>query len=59
MPLSYPPLCSVPVDGETRWKATCRTCGHDVCEKPQLTRAAVQDSRRAHGAEATCTRPHR
>lgn len=59
MPLSFPSLYSVEVDGEKRWQATCRTCGHDMCETPQLTRAAVEDMRRAHGVEAACARPRR
>lgn len=56
MPLSYPPLKAVLVDGEKRWTAQCRTCGQDVVERPQLVKAAVEDQRRAHGFEAHCTR---
>lgn len=56
MPLSFPPLHQVVVDGVTRWNATCRTCGQDVCERPQLVKAAVDEARRAHGHEKSCTR---
>ena len=59
MPLSYPPLGAVEVDGVTRWQATCRSCGHDVCEHPQLVKAAVNEARRWHGHEAACKRPRK
>jgi hypothetical protein len=57
MPLSYPPIRAIEIDGQTRWQATCRTCGEDVCTRPQVVKAAVQELRKAHGAEADCTRP--
>lgn len=53
-PLAFPPLRSVEVDGVTKWTATCRTCGRDVVEWPQPVKAAVNEMRRAHGAEALC-----
>ena len=56
MPLSYPPIRAVVVDGQTRWQATCRTCGQDVCKRPQIVKAAAQEMRKAHGPEAECTR---
>lgn len=56
MPLSYPPIRPVVVDGEKRWQATCRTCGRDVCANPQLAKAAVEEARRGHGYEADCQR---
>ncbi|OIU88626.1 hypothetical protein [Microbacterium sp. AR7-10] len=56
MPLSYPPLRPVEVDGVKRWTATCRTCGQDVVTVPQIVKAAVDEARRAHGHEAHCTR---
>ena len=56
MPLSYPPVCRVEVDGETRWQATCRTCGQDMCARPQLVKAAVDEMRKGHGREADCKR---
>lgn len=56
MPLSYPPIRPVLVDGKTLWQATCRTCGQDVCSRPQVVKAAVQEMRKAHGHEAECTR---
>lgn len=56
MPLSFPPLRAVDVDGVTKWQATCRTCGQDVCSRPQVVKAAVDEMRRAHGPEKTCTR---
>lgn len=56
MPLSYPPLKAVEIDGEKRWTATCRTCGQTVVERPQLVKAAVDEQRRAHGFEADCLR---
>lgn len=59
MPLSYPPLRSVVVDGVTRWTATCRTCGQDVVKTPQIVKAAVEEMRRAHGREAHCKRAER
>lgn len=59
MPLSFPPIRRVEVDGQTRYQATCRTCGHDVVEKPALVKAAVEEMRRAHGFEANCRRAER
>lgn len=56
MPLSYPPIRSVVVNGATKWQATCRTCGEDVCAQPQVVKAAVQEARRWHGPEADCKR---
>lgn len=56
MPLSFPPIRPVVVNGATKWQATCRTCGQDVCERPQVVKAAVDEMRRAHGREAHCTR---
>lgn len=56
MPLSYPPIRKVDDHGVTKYQATCRTCGQDVCARPQTVRAAVQETRRAHGFEAECTR---
>lgn len=56
MPLSFPPLRPVTVQGATKWQATCRTCGQDVCREPQVVKAAVDEARRAHGPEKTCTR---
>lgn len=60
MPFSYPPIRTVigVVDGRTRYQATCRTCGRDVCTAPQLAKVAVEEMRRAHGFEADCTRSH-
>jgi hypothetical protein len=49
----------VVVDGVTRWTATCRTCGRDVVDTPQLVKAAVNDARRWHGHEAECKRAER
>lgn len=59
MPLSYPPIRPVEVDGEKRWQATCRTCGQDVCSRPQVVKVAVDELRRAHGFEADCRRAAR
>lgn len=56
MPLSFPPMREVIVDGKARWQATCRTCGQDVCSRPQAVKAAVEELRRAHGYEAECRR---
>ncbi|WP_087132587.1 hypothetical protein [Microbacterium esteraromaticum] len=56
MPLSYPPLKAVDVDGVKKWTAVCRACGQDVVQVPQLVKAAVEQARRAHGHEAECTR---
>ncbi len=56
MPLSFPPMRPVEVDGKTKWQATCRTCGQDVCRVPQLVKAAVDEARRAHGPEKSCRR---
>lgn len=56
MPLSYPKMRPVVVHGATKWQATCRTCGRDVCREPQVVKAAVEEARRAHGYEADCTR---
>lgn len=56
MPLSYPPMKAIAVDGQKRWTATCRTCGQDVVSKPQVVKAAVDEMRRAHGFEADCRR---
>ncbi len=56
MPLSYPPIRVVTVDGEKRYQATCRTCNQDVCRTPQLVKAAVDETRKSHGREAECTR---
>lgn len=58
MPRSYPPIRPVTVHGVTKWQATCRTCGQDVCERPQVVKAAVEEARHAHGVEADCTRGH-
>lgn len=33
MPLSYPPLKAVEVDGVKKWTAVCRTCGQDVVHR--------------------------
>ena len=54
--LSFPPLRAVEIGGVTKWTATCRTCGHDVVQCPQPVKAAVNEMRRAHGAEALCKR---
>lgn len=59
MPLSFPPLRAVEVDGVKRWTATCRTCGQDVVRTPQIVKAAVEEMRRAHGPEAHCERAER
>lgn len=59
MPLSYPPIRPVTVDGVKRWTATCRTCGQDVVRAPQLAKTAVEDARRSHGFEADCGRAER
>lgn len=56
MPLSYPPLRAVDVDGQKRWQATCRTCGQDCSVTPQAVKAAADYSRRLHGFEADCKR---
>jgi hypothetical protein len=56
MPLSFPPFEQVDVDGVKKWNARCRTCGQWVCEQPQLVKAAVEETRRAHGPEKLCTR---
>lgn len=56
---SYPPIRKVDVNGAIRWQATCRTCGQDVCQRPQVVKAAVEEMRRAHGAEAHCRRADR
>lgn len=56
MPLSYPPIREVIVDGERRWQATCRTCGQDICRVPQVVKAAVDETRKSHGREADCKR---
>lgn len=56
MPLSYPPIRKVEVNDTTKYQATCRTCGQDVCERPQVVKAAVEEMRRAHGFEADCRR---
>ena len=56
MPLSYPPIRKVEVNGATKYQATCRTCGQDVCARPQVVKAAVDEMRRSHGFEADCTR---
>lgn len=56
MPLSYPPIRPVEVDGVKRWTATCRTCGQDVVRVPQLAKVAVEEMRRGHGFEADCKR---
>lgn len=61
MPLSYPPMKPVVVDGVTKWTATCRTCRQPVVSTPQIVKAAVEEARRQHGFEADCTRagePH-
>lgn len=55
MPLSFPPLEKVIVDGEARWTATCRTCGAQVCT-PIAVKAAADYSRRVHGPEKLCKR---
>lgn len=54
MPLSYPPIRQVTVDGVVRYQATCRTCGRDICSAPQAAKAAVEEMRRVHGFEADC-----
>lgn len=59
MPLSYPPLKAVEVDGVKKWTAVCRTCGQDVVRVPQLVKAAAEEARGAHGHEAECTRGQR
>jgi len=56
MPLSYPPLKAIDVDGAKKWTATCRACGQDVVQTPQLVKAAAEEARRAHGYEAECRR---
>lgn len=56
MPLSYPPMKAVTVDGVTKWTATCRTCQQPVVPVPQVVKAAVEEARRVHGFEADCTR---
>lgn len=56
MPLSYPPIRPVVVDGVKRWTAACRTCGQDVVAYPQLAKVAVEELRRGHGFEADCNR---
>lgn len=56
MPLSYPKMERLEVDGEVRWNAWCRTCRHWVCTRHQVVKAAVEETRRAHGFEADCRR---
>ncbi len=57
MPRSFPPIRNITTDGTTKYQATCRTCGRDVCSTPQAAKAAVEEMRRAHGFEADCTGP--
>lgn len=54
MPLSFPKLEPVVVNGATKWTATCRTCGWTL--QPQVVKAAAEETRRAHGPEKLCTR---
>lgn len=56
MPLSYPPLKAVEVDGVKKWTAVCRACGQEVVQAPQMVKAAAEEARRAHGQETECTR---
>ncbi|GAA1915053.1 hypothetical protein GCM10009775_04360 [Microbacterium aoyamense] len=56
MPLSFPQMRLVVVNGRAKHNAWCRTCEQWVCEEPQSVKAAVEEARRAHGPEKLCRR---